>query len=152
MYNTIEIELVNDKDLSFRFVKVDDLHFYLMANKDCLNKKAITYEEYKTYKTPCLLDIFSKAVRPYFLMAGEYRIALVLELHTVNGWEICFYAPHYEESIRYLDLPMQYIKSLTFEHYVIVSILEDLNHYLNKKQKLPGADVQNFSCSWPEDF
>lgn len=128
-----EYLLINDRDLSLRCVKAEDLHFFLQTNPDSLKKKEITYDEYESYKNPYFPDIGCEEVKSYFLMAGEYRIALCIDSHTENGLETGFYSPDCEEAIRYIDFPSAYIKSMSFDDYVFVSILEDLNHYLDEK-------------------
>ncbi len=67
-------------------------------------------------------------------MIGEYRIALVLEMYTGDGWETCFFYPHCEEALKYYEFPSEYCKYLTIDFYVFVSMLEGLNKYLDEKK------------------
>lgn len=128
-----EYLLLNDRDLSIRLADASDLHFFLQTHPDSLRKKEITYDEYKSYENPYFPDICCEEIKLYFLMTGEYRIALVFEVQTETGLKTSFYSPDCEEAIKYNSFPSEYIKSMTFDDYVFVSILEDLNHYLNGK-------------------
>lgn len=128
--------LVNDKSLALRMASVVDICYYIRMHQDSLKRKKITYEEYASYKNPHLMDLVSEGCKAYYLMVGEYRIALLLRLHTPNGWKNAFYSPFYEECIRCLVFPQEYNKGFDFENFAFVSLLEDIDNFIDEKDEI----------------
>lgn len=132
-----QVLLVNDRNQDVDLCSPYKLHHEFNVHRDLFRKRPVTLEE---LKITVIYDgdgkeSFIKDFTPYFIMYGDWRIALVLCSHNKKGEaQYTYLHPNMEEVAYYEECSDYYDKEhADYGEYVVAKLLEDIRMYLDTK-------------------